>query len=38
MRCLFHSINWSYLLCLVAGALALAAFPACCILWLFCLI
>lgn len=38
MRTLAHSINWPYLLCLVAGALALAAFPACCILWLFCLI
>lgn len=38
MRTLAHSINWPYLLFLVAGALALAAFPVCCVLWLFCVI
>lgn len=38
MRYLVRAINWPHLLGLVAGVLALAAFPACCVLWLLCII
>lgn len=38
MRYIAHAINWPYLLSVTAALLVALAFPACCVLWLLCIL